>query len=353
LEESLIRKSKPSKISLSCITDTARSLFRFARSQSGQQIMHKLILTFDIEDFINPNSMHALRTVLEMLKTYKLKAIFFITGHMAEKLSNYPEILDLLKSHEIGFHSSGHSVRPIIPEYADVESYNKAYSTSLEKETSHINPLTGKVEGRGGIYSLQDLFHPKKIEAFRAPGMSWTPPHLEALVDLGIKFDFSSNITNSEPVCHKGVTFYPYTFTQQWEGSLSNYQCFSFAILKRKIAVFDLHPTLYVNEDMWDSIYYKGNPPSLLQVRERPHKKTKSLFMRFELLLKQINLLRQTRLIYVDPNLSASSKDPILSENSVERYYSGSMKWCERFFNCSPRFIRAHFDEFFFGTIHC
>jgi len=314
--------------------------------------MHKLILTFDIEDFINPNSMYALSTVLEMLKIYKLKTIFFITGHMAEKLSNYPEILDLLKSHEIGFHSSGHSVRPIISEYADVESYSKAYSISLERETSHINPLTGKVEGVGGLHFLQDLFHRKKIEAYRAPGMSWTPPHLEALVDLGIKFDFSSDITNSEPVCHKGVTFYPYTFTQKWEGSLSDYQCLLSAILKRKIAVFDLHPTLYVNQDMWDSIYFRGNPTTLLQVRERPRKETQSLFMRFELLLKQINFLRQTRLMDVDSNLNALSKDLILSENSVEKYYRGSMRWSKRFFNCNPRFIRAHFDEFF-GAIHC
>lgn len=314
--------------------------------------MHKLILTFDIEDFINPNSMYALHTVLEMLKKYKLKAIFFITGHIAEKLSNYPEILDLLKSHEIGFHSSSHSVRPVIPEYTDLESYHQAYSISLRRETAHINPLTGKASREGGIYFLQDLFSDKKIEAYRGPGMSWSPPHLEALVDLGIKFDFSSNITNSEPVCHKGVTFYPYTFTQQWEGSLSDYQCFSSAILKRKIAVFDLHPTLYVNQNMWDSIYYKGNPPTLLQVRERPHKETESLFMRFELLLKRINLLRHIRLIDVDPNLSALSKDLILNENSVEKYYRGSMKWSERFFNCNPRFIRAHFDEFF-GTIRC
>jgi len=312
--------------------------------------MHKLLLTFDIEDFINPNAIDALYIVLEMLKKYRLRAIFFITGQMAENLCNFPEILDLLKNHEIGFHSSGHSIRPIIPEYADVESYNQAYSISLEREASHINPLTGKVEGQGGIYSLQDLFHPKKIEAYRAPGMSWTPPHLEALLDLGIKFDFSSNITTSEPVRYKGVTFYPYTFTQQWEGSLSDYQCLLSAILKRKIAVFDLHPTLYANQNMWDSIYYKGNPPTLLQIRERPLKETESLFIRFRLILKQINLLRHIKLIGVDPDLSTLSKDLILSENSVEKCYEGSIKWSKKFFNYNPRFIRAHFCEFFETT---
>jgi len=309
--------------------------------------MHKLLITFDIEDFINPNAIDALRTVLEMLKKHRLNAIFFITGHMAEKLSNFPEILDLLKNHEIGFHSSSHSVRPTIPEYADVKSYHKAYSISLERETAHINPLTGKVEGKGGIYFLQDLFHPKKIEAYRAPGMSWTPPHLEALVDFGIKFDFSSNITTSEPFHYRGITFYPYTFTQLWEGSLSDYQCLFSAILKLKVAVFDLHPTLYVNQNTWDSIYFKGNPRTLFGVSERTLKEARTLFTRFELLLKQINLLRHAKLIEVGPALSTPPRDLIIGKNDVQKCYEKSIRWPKKIFNYSPRFIRAHFYEFF------
>ena len=309
--------------------------------------MHKLILTFDIEDFINANAIDAIRIVLEMLKKHRLRATFFITGHMAEKLSNFPEILDLLKNHEIGFHSSSHSVRPTIPEYADVKSYHKAYSISLERETAHINPLTGKIKGEGGIYFLQDVFHPKKIEAYRAPGMSWTPPNLEALADLGIKFDFSSNITTSELVHYKEITFYPYTFTQLWEGSLSDYQCLLSAILKRKVAVFDLHPTLYINQNMWDSIYYKGNPQTLLRVPERPLKEARSLFKKFELLLKRISLLRHAKLIEVDPNLNTPSKDLIISKNEAQKCYEASIRWPKKFFNYNPRFIRAHFYEFF------
>jgi len=122
---------------------------------------------------------------------------------MAEKFSNHPKILELLRNHEIGFHSSAHSVRPITPEYTDIKSYSQAYSVSLERETAHINPLTGKTEGKSGIHLLQDLFYPKKIEAYRALGMSWTPPHLEALADLGIKYDFSFNVTTSELVHYK------------------------------------------------------------------------------------------------------------------------------------------------------
>lgn len=314
-------------------------------------VTRKLLLSFDIEDFINPNATYALRTVLEILDKYTLKAIFFITGHMAEKLANFPEIIDQLKNHEIGFHSSGHSIRPIIAEYTDVKSYHQAHSISMEKETAHINPLTGIVEGEGGIYFLQDLFHPKKMEAFRAPGMSWTPPHLEALVDLGIKYDFSSNFSVSEPICYKRITFYPDTFIQHWSGSRYDYQCLLSAILKRKVAIFDLHPTLYVNQYMWDSIYYQGNPRTLFRSHERSFREAGSLFTRFELLLKQINLLRQAKLIEVDAELKTPSKDLIISRNDEQKCYEASMQWPQKFFNYNPRFIRAHFHEFFEAAV--
>lgn len=309
--------------------------------------MHKLLLSFDVEDFINPNATYALRTVLEILDKYKLKAIFFITGHIAEKLANFPEIMDQLKNHEIGFHSSGHSVCPIIAEYTDVKSYHQAYSISVERETAHINPLTGIVEGKGGIYLLQDLFHPKKIEAFRAPGMSWTPPHLEALVDLGIKYDFSSNVTVSEPIRYKRITFYPDTFIQHWSGSRYDYQCLLSAILKRKVAVFDLHPTLLVNQLTWDSIYYKGNPKKLVRVPKKHPKEVVSIFSRLELLLKRMSLLRYAKAIEVNPNLSTSSKDLTIKKNDIEKFYKTSTLWPKKFFNYNPRFIRDHFYEFF------
>jgi len=305
------------------------------------------MLTFDVEDFINPNAIGALHIILRMLTKYKLRGLFFITGHVAEKLSDFLELQDLLKNHEIGFHSSGHSVRPTIPEYTDIESYQHAYSTSLERETSHINPLTGKMEGEGGIYSLQDLFRPKKIETYRAPGMSWTPPHLEALADLGIKYDFSSNISTSEPVHYKTISFYPYTFIQQWDGSLFDYQILIPAILRRKVAIFDLHPSLYMYKSSWDSIYHKGNPRTLQTTLERPSKEVTSLFTRFEFLLKIIRTIHHARLLEVDPHLSTSTNDLNVSEKDLERCYEASMRWPRHFFQYNPRFLHDHFQEFF------
>jgi hypothetical protein len=308
----------------------------------------KLILTFDVEDFINQNAIFALQRILETLQKHGLKAIFFITGHMAEKMSSYPQIIEMLKNHEIGYHSSSHSVRPTIPEYTDVKSYEKAYEMTLERETSHINPLTGEIEGEGGLVFLQGLFYPKKIQAFRAPGMCWTPPHLEALHSLGIKYDFSTNLTQSEPVLYKGITFYPFTVMQQWDGTTYDYECLIYSILKHKITVFDLHPSLLVNQVEWDSIYYKGNPKTLSAVPKRPQNETKLLFHNFELLIKQIKFLQNARIIDTRPSFNAQNKNLILTTHRVNNCYEASMHWAIKHFNYNPKFIRNHFLEFFY-----
>ncbi len=312
-------------------------------------MIHRFFLTFDSEDFINPNGIFALRTTLELLQKHKLKGIFFITAHMAERLTSHDETLDLLRNHEIGYHSSGHSVHPLIAEFTDVDNYRKAYFASLERETSHVNPLTGKIEGEGGLLFVKDLFHPKKIEAFRAPGMSWTTPHLEALANLGIKYDFSSSISVSEIHNYRGITFYPYTFIQHWEGTKDDYKSLFSAVLKRKTAVFDLHPAMFVNNLMWDSIYYKGNPKSLLRVPQRPIREIAMLFSRFEMLLKQINILRRSKLIETDPYLQAQSKRLTMNETKVQKCFEESISWPKKYFGYNPRYLRSHFFEFFQG----
>jgi len=308
--------------------------------------MHKRIcLTFDVEDFINARSMNALYNILELLNRYNFKALFFITGHMAEKLSDFPEILDFLSAHEIGYHSSSHSVRPIIPEYTDVDSYEEAYDQSLEREVAHINPLTGEVEGKGGIILLRELFPKKKIVSFRAPGGCWSPPHLEALVKLGIKLDFSTCIS-SIPIYHKGVTFYP-NFVLIDEIDIAVGFSFTYHALTEKIVVLNSHPDYYVNRKAWDSMYYRSNPKKLFEVQQKSQTETRNLFSRFESLLEKFKLLQTMNAVEVVPDLVESKISLCLREGSIVKIYEESERWSRRFFNYKTKFLRSHFFRYF------
>lgn len=310
--------------------------------------IRELLLTFDTEDFISQNSISVLQVLLEQLEKYDLKALFFVTGHMAEKLQDYPETANLLEAHEIGYHSSGHSVHPTIFEFTDVESYEQAYRTSMIRETSHINPLTGAVEnsGNGGILSLRKLFPTKQVVAFRAPGFCWSPPHTEALRDLGIKFDFSTHIS-SFPFYHKGLSFYPYPNTGEWQGKLSDYRLLSLSILRNGITITNSHPSLFVNQGEWDSIYWKGNPKHITPPIPKRNYEIKSLFKSYDLLLKRLKHFERIGLIETTPHLIASEKNLSIPSEEVERCYEHSVRWAKRLFEYKPMFLRHHFFSFF------
>ncbi|MDH5482947.1 MAG: polysaccharide deacetylase family protein [Candidatus Bathyarchaeota archaeon] len=301
--------------------------------------IHKLFLTFDVEDFVNVRSIEALFLILRLLKKYHVRALFFITGHVAERLSSFPQVLDLLGNHEIGYHSSSHSVRPNIFEYTDLESYQDAYLISLRRETSHINPLSGEIEGEGGIKTLRKLFCQKEIEAFRAPGFSWSPPHLEALRSLGFEYDFSTDLSNV-PVFHKGTTFFPFPVLIDWKDSFNYYKDFFWFVLSREVSVLDFHPDLFVNQSYWDSFFPRNAP-------QKGRRQAMLLLLKLEFLLKTIQFLKKAKFVEITPKPNEAKirldTTRIDVENVLKRIFVAPVTQ----FNYRPKFLRRHILQFF------
>ena len=308
--------------------------------------MRKITFTFDVEDFTSKRAFMALQTTIELLNRYSFNGIFLITGHVAERLYDYPKIVELLEAHEVGYHSSGHSVHPTIFEFTDVKSYKEAYEISLKRETTHINPLTGQIESEGGIIALQKLFPSKKITAFRAPGYCWSPPHLEALRDLGIKFDFSARLSQT-PVCHKGIKFYPYPILAQWNGKPSDFRLFWITTAKNPYIVIGLHPSLFATYDGWDTIYFNGNPRAIVPPKTRDPQEVKSLIKSFDLFLKNIKIFERLGLIEVTTKLENTKKELVITNKTVEKCYAHSMRWAKNVFHYKPKYLRNHFYQFF------
>ena len=314
--------------------------------------MHRFFLTFDTEDFISENSVSGLNNILELLKKNELPGLFFITGSMAEKLSHFPETVELLSEHQIGYHSSSHSIHPTLFEFTDVESYDEAYQTSLIRETAHINPLTGEIEGSGGIHALQSLFPKKQIVAFRAPGYCWTPPHLEAMKTLGITYDFSTNIS-IDPFNFRGITFYPFTILlANWQGGIHEHFYLQRLTLKRKISVLTIHPSTMINRLDWDLIYYpknnnfKLNPTNLTPPPSRSPAEALSKYRRFDTLLKHLKSLQKFHLLRITPELEKTNMTLCPASLDVTKCYDMSIKWAEGF-EYKPKFLYSHFARFF------
>lgn len=307
----------------------------------------KIFLTFDCEDFINDRSTFALHSILKLLQEYNIKGLFFVTGHMAEKISNFPKILDLLENHEIGYHSSAHSVRPIILEYTDVKDYALAQRISLKRETSHVNPLTGECEGKGGITFLRTLFPQKKVISFRAPGLCWSPPHLEALKELGIRFDFSTDLSPT-PIFYRGITFYPRICATTFDiMNLFGHKFIFKCLVESRLAVLSFHPNHFVNMNFWDSAYFSGNPKGLCHAKARSWRDTKAILQKFELFLKRFSFLQKSGMLTFTLSLEKSGNEPTFTIECAMKSYQSSISWAEGLFGCNPKFIREHFKKFF------
>jgi len=307
--------------------------------------MRRLFLTFDTEDFISENSIPVLKWILERLRKHELEALFFITAHMAEKLQSFPIVVDLLSEHQIGYHSSSHSVHPAIFEFTDVEDYQQACKISLERETAHINPLTGEIEGKGGILLLRELFHNRRIASFRAPGYCWTPPHLQALRTLGIVLDFSTDLS-ATPASFKDITFYPYPLISHWHGNSHEYRLLLTSLLKKTVSVLTIHPSLLANRDNWDSIYSASNPKKLSPPTPLSREETRQLLHSLDLLLGNIAMLQKMQMVDTTPRLEAYSRVLRMNKGDVERTYECSMRWALDQ-NYRPKFLLNHFFKFF------
>jgi hypothetical protein len=304
----------------------------------------ELFLTFDVEDFINERSIIALKIILEILEKHGLTGLFFITGNMAEKLARYNETLNLLSDQQIGYHSSSHSVRPTILEYTDVPNYDEARLESERRECSHINPLTGAVEGRGGINVLRELFPGHSIKAFRAPDYCWSPPHLEALTDLGIEFDFSTKLF-SEPSAFKGITFYPFPVCHFWARSV--YINLFRPLLTKRTIVLNFHDWQFVNAEAWNYFYANENPEKLIATSSRGVEEVRSLFSTFELFINQIKALKRTGLFEVTPKLERRSVHPPIDKTSVTERCNEMIAWYERNCHYELKYLHKHFERFF------
>ncbi len=269
---------------------------------------------------------------------------------MANKLQSYPEIVIRLRDHEIGYHSSGHSVRPLISEFTDVEDYHEAIQIALKRETSYVSPITGKMLGSGGLISLKNLFPKNSVISYRAPGFCWSPPHLEALNMLNIKYDFSTCL-RSGPLCYKDTVFYPFPKILCPPDGLdfnltTLMKCIKFIAVKGT-AVLLLHPSTMVNQGNWDSIFFYGNPKKLASTPGKSPEEQKHLLRGFSFFAKRMSNLKKAGLIEVTPKLAGSeiNLNPTLS--LVDKLYFAGTRWSTENFNYHPRFLYSHYKKFF------
>jgi hypothetical protein len=308
-------------------------------------------LTFDVEgppgreDFADSRSINCFCKLLKMLNKRHLKGLFFFPSTV-DNIYNNRLIHELLDKHDVGFHSSSHSVRPGIIECTDLSNYDDAVQASLIRETSKIDPVSGKLIGSGGIYALREAFPNKTINAFRAPFDYFSPANVESIRKLSIEFVFSGNFC-SEPFSYKGLTFYP-SFKPLDNAKNILYAMHSIMMSNRKITVFDNHPAHRIYKINGDQLKrHFQNPMTPFQVELKPSVLSVFNLSCFESILASLYALQKLELIEVNPRLQQAKTQFNPKAKNFEKTMLYSQSIAIDLFGYKPQFLRNQYLQFF------
>lgn len=82
---------------------------------------NRILLWYDVEDFITPESDEALAELLKMMDSLGVKSTLKLVTEKARVLKQRgrEDIFRWMARHEIGYHTEKHSVHPVTTEYLD------------------------------------------------------------------------------------------------------------------------------------------------------------------------------------------------------------------------------------------
>jgi hypothetical protein len=320
----------------------------------------EVFLTFDIEgppgreDWMDLQTRKAIRKTLELMETHKLRGLFFISGTIAEELCADPHLFQLLNEHEIGSHSTSHSIKPRVCEYTDLAEYDRAVRASILSESSTMISRSTQNKRVRRLF-LNELFPNKKIEAFRVPFDYFSPPHIDALKKLGFRFVFSGDIA-PEPVFFSGLTFYPKAIFM--DGFVRKFIQFDYPdrvvaspfllnSFGKKNLVFAFHPSEFAYQINRNDLraFYK-NPKYGLRLKSNHSIATSSLNL-FELFLSKLQMLQRLGVIEVTPDVKTSEELLNPEKVDIQRNINYCMRVATELFGYKPKFLLSQYTHFF------
>jgi hypothetical protein len=134
-----------------------------------------VVLWFDTEDYILPQSDDAAKRIAVFLKQEGISGTFKVVGEKARVLQQRQrqDVISALAQHDIGYHSNTHSQHPTVAEYES----NLDWDTGVEEFNRRERP---------GFDDVAHVFRKTPV-AYGQPGVSWAPQAYPALQKWGVR----------------------------------------------------------------------------------------------------------------------------------------------------------------------
>jgi hypothetical protein len=224
-----------------------------------------IVLWFDTEDYILPQSDDAARRVAEILSRQGIRATFKVVGEKGRTLERRGrrDVIEALAQHEIGYHSNTHSQHPTVAEYEAKLDWEEGAEEFTRRE-------------RPGFEDLRRIFG-KAPTCYGQPGSSWAPQVFAALKAWGVRVYLDDALQvglEGKPFWYGGLLnifhikagsdLRPNGDWSNLDQAEANFKA-TYAQLSPAGGVVSIyfHPCEFIHREFWDAVNFaKGaNPP--------------------------------------------------------------------------------------------
>lgn len=217
----------------------------------------KVMLWFDVEDYINPQADDALLALIDRMDGLGIRGSFKIVGEKARVLERRGrrDIIRKLSGHEVCYHTDNHSVHPTITEYLKDMGFAQGASEFEAREYQgflDVQRITGQYP-----------------TSYGQPGASWAPQVFPVLRKWGVPTYLDSHeviSVDEKPFWYGGVL----NLTRLWatmrmeleEGGLERAKAEFDEICRRadaeqcQLVSIYYHPCEFSSTAFWDGVNY-------------------------------------------------------------------------------------------------
>jgi peptidoglycan/xylan/chitin deacetylase (PgdA/CDA1 family) len=226
-----------------------------------------VVLWFDTEDYILPQSDDAAKRLAAFLTQQGIRATFKVVGEKARELERRDrrDVIGALSQHEIGYHSNTHSQHPTVAEYESTLDWQTGATEFTRRE-------------RQGFDRVKRIFE-QTPTCYGQPGASWAPQAYAALRDWGVRVYLDNGKQlglDGKPFWYCGMLnvfnirdgdqLRPDATWSNLSDAKANFQDIHLRLnSKREGGLVSLyfHPCEFVHREFWDAVNFAhgANPP--------------------------------------------------------------------------------------------
>jgi hypothetical protein len=234
---------------------------------AGQQGHVYVVLWFDTEDYILPQSDDAAKRLALFLTQQGIRATFKVVGEKGRALERRgrSDVIRALAEHEIGYHSNTHSQHPTVAEYESALGWEDGVDEFTRRERSGFDDL-------GRIFAQSPT-------CYGQPGSSWAPQAHGALKKwgVGIYLDEAGHVgLEGKPFWYGGLLnifntkeggqLRPNDDWSNLDEAKAKFQGFYLRMSSQPrggIISLYFHPCEFIHREFWDAVNFaRGSNPS-------------------------------------------------------------------------------------------